>query len=136
MTREIFIKRRAEVAARLLGAKYPGGFKFKMSTFLDGDPLEENFCNTRGCIAGLVVVMYADRPEEFFWNREKGCVVDREARILLGLSQNEARELFLPPYIFSVSELQAGRVLSRFVLTDRINWEQRDEPIQIGKREF
>ena len=140
MTEAIHIKRRAEVAAQLLTGKHLG-FKFEMSTYLVGKTEGKKICNSAGCIAGLTVLLFSEDPIPFMYEGEIEDEIDEEARKLLGLTLGEASVLFIPNYwngadIYDVTEIQAGRTMARFFLTDKIDWFQKDEPIKVGDRTF
>jgi hypothetical protein len=134
-----FIKRRAELAARLLGMKMPVGFSFDMGTYKEYTYIDnKNVCGTSGCIAGLAIEMFHPDPKSVSYITTRV-----EAAKILGLDYIQAYTLFVPSNheigdisYSEITEKQAGRILAKFVKTDEIDWSVRDTPVKIGKRIF
>lgn len=104
--------------------------KFNMNRFLNTDettPLS-NWCGTECCIAGYAVTKYA--PEQVI-SAEMYGNVDDIARDLLGLSNEDARQLFYAksPLGYSytgqwedISPYDAAIVVRNLIKTGEVNW--------------
>ena len=92
------------------------GIRFDMSDFRD-------YCGTAACIAGLARVAY----DKTIWRPGNGFKIFGSARSLLGLSHEQATDLFMPweregPEAPDITPAMAAGVLGNFALTGKVEW--------------
>lgn len=91
---------------------------------------EKHACGTSACIAGWTTLLYADEPV-------KGQLTSDKARDLLDLTNLQAEQLFFAQDtnrkrvvpLATITRKQAINVLNRLLLTGKVDWSKRDEPV-------